>query len=180
VFTATEKLLVCALLCVLLSLLLPVVAPLLLSLFLGVMVRESGLSQCYQVLSGPLLYGATLFLGLLLGVLCEAHTLLHPQVWGVLLLGALALLLAGLGGLLGGYLLYFASGRRYNPVIGIAGVSGMPGCARVAQQVVAEVTPAAMILPQALGATISGMITSVIVAGLLLTVLQRMAFPLTP
>ena len=178
-FTATEKLLVCALLCVLLSLLLPVVAPLLLSLFLGVMVRESSLSQCYQVLSGPLLYGATLFLGLLLGVLCEAHTLLNPQVLGVLLLGVPALLLAGLGGLLGGYLLYFASGRRYNPVIGIAGVS-VPGCARVAQQVVAEVTPAAMILPQALGATISGMITSVIIAGLLLTVLQRMAFPLTP
>ncbi len=176
VFTATEKLLVCALLCVFLSLLLPVVAPLFLSLFLGVMVRESGLSHCYEVLSGLLLYGATFFLGLLLGVLCEAHTLLNPRVLGLLLLGVPALLFAGIGGLLGGYLLYFASGRRYNPVIGIAGVSCVPTCARVAQQAVAEVTPDAMILPQALGATISGMITSAIVAGILITVLQQLPF----
>ena len=130
-----------------------------------------------KFLSGPILYGATFLLGLRLGVLCEADTLLNLGVLGLLLLGLSALLLSGIGGLLGGYVLYFASGRRYNPVIGIAGVSCIPGCARVAQQAVAEVTPDATILPQALGASIGGVITSAILAGIFITVLQHATSP---
>jgi len=164
--TSGEKITFCVVACTLLSLLFPVAAPLFLSLFAGVIVRESGLTHFAELFSGPLLYGATFFLGLLLGVLCEANTILNPDVLILLLLGIVALTISGIGGILGGYVLYFASGKKFNPVIGIAGVSCLPTTAKVAQKCVAEVTPDAVVLPHALGASISGVITSAIFAGI--------------
>ena len=67
-------------------------------------------------------------------------------------------------------MLYFLSGRKFNPVIGIAGVSCLPTTAKVAQKCVAEVTPDAVILPHALGASISGVITSAIFAGIFIAI----------
>ncbi len=171
VITSSEKLVFCVITCVVLSLLFPVAAPLFLSLFIGVIVRESGLVNFHELFSGPILYGSTFFLGLLLGVLCEANTILNPKVLTLLVLGIFALLLSGIGGLLGGYVLYFASGKKYNPVIGIAGVSCVPTTAKVAQKSVAAVSPDAMILPHALGANISGVITSAIFAAIYISVL---------
>ena len=56
-------------------------------------------------------------------------------------------------------------------MIGIAGVSCVPTCAKVAQKTVAEVTPDAVVLPYALGASISGVITSAIFAAIFISVL---------
>ncbi|MDJ0933789.1 MAG: sodium ion-translocating decarboxylase subunit beta [Kiloniellales bacterium] len=170
--TPGEKVVFCVAACTLLCLLFPVAAPLFLSLFIGVVVRESNLRNYAELFSGPLLYGATFFLGLLLGVLCEANTILNPDVLVLLLLGVLALAISGLGGLAGGYILYFATGKKYNPVIGIAGVSCLPTTAKVAQKCVAEVTPDAVVLPHALGASISGVITSAIFAGIFIAAIQ--------
>lgn len=149
-----------------LSLLFPVAAPLILSLFLGVAIRESGLDAIKNVVENVFLYGATLFLGLTLGILCEANTLLNPKVLLLLLLGILALLLSGIGGILGGYVMYFLSGRKVNPAIGIAAVSCVPSNAKVAQKEVSKAAPGVIILPEALGANISGVITSAIFAAI--------------
>ena len=169
--TAGQKMVFCVIATVLLCLLFPVAAPLIVSLFVGVIVREAGLVKFAELFAGPVLYGATFFLGLLLGVLCEASTILNPQVLILLVLGIVALTISGIGGLLGGYVLYFASGKKYNPVIGIAGVSCVPTCAKVAQKTVSEVTPDAIVLPHALGASISGVITSAIFAAIFISVL---------
>ena len=118
------------------------------------------------------MYGATFFLGLTLGVLCEANTLLEPTVLKLLLLGMLALLISALGGILGGYILYFATGGKFNPIIGIAGVSCVPTTAKVVQKIATEANPGAIILPQALGANISGVITSAIIAGTFVAMLR--------
>ena len=118
------------------------------------------------------LYGATFFLALTLGVLCEADTLLDPTVLKLLLLGILALTISALGGILGGYVLYFASGKKFNPMIGIAGVSCVPTTAKVVQKIAFDANPSAIILPQALGANISGVITSAIIAGVFIAVLR--------
>lgn len=149
-----------------LCLLFPSAAPLFLSLFVGVAVREAGLKYFVAVIDGPVLYGATLFLGLLLGVLCEASTLLNPKVLLLLVLGIIALLLSAVGGIMGGYILYFVTGRKFNPVIGIAGVSCVPSTAKVAQKEVTSVAPDVIILPEALGANISGVITTAILTGI--------------
>ena len=168
----SQKLIFAVVACTLLCLLFPVAAPLFFSLFVGVAVRESGLESFTKLLGETFLYGATFFLGLTLGVLCEANTLLEPTVLKLLLLGMLALLISALGGLLGGYILYFATNGKFNPIIGIAGVSCVPTTAKVVQKIATEANPNAIILPQALGANISGVITSAIIAGVFVSVLR--------
>lgn len=175
--SSAQKMAFAVLLCILLSLLFPVAAPLILCLFLGVVIRESGLLPFIDLLSGVFLYGGTFFLGLLLGVLCEARLILDPQVLILLLLGMLALLLSGIGGILGGYALYFFSGRKYNPVIGIAAVSCVPTTAKVAQKEVTKANPNVIVMPHALGANISGVITTAILAAIYVTVIQAV-YPL--
>jgi oxaloacetate decarboxylase beta subunit len=167
-----EKIVFAVVAVIALCLLFPVAAPLFLSLFLGVIIRESGLTHFYDLFSTTVLYGATFFLGLLLGVLCDAQTILDPTVLTLLIIGIVALTFSAIGGLLGGYVLYFASGRKYNPVIGIAAVSCVPTTAKVAQKTVSEVAPESIILPHALGANISGVITSAIFAAVLITLVR--------
>jgi oxaloacetate decarboxylase beta subunit len=156
-------------LCVILCLLFPVAAPLFFSLFIGIAIRESGLTHVQNFIEGPLLYGSTFFLGMLLGILCEAHLILNPKILMLLVLGIIALLLSGIGGIIGGYILYFAKKGNYNPVIGISGVSCVPTTAKVAQKEVHKVNPQAMIMAESLGANISGVITTAIIAGLYIT-----------
>jgi len=116
---------------------------------------------------------APFLLGLTLGVLCEANTLLEPTVLKLLLLGMLALTISALGGLLGGYILYFWSGRRFNPIIGIAGVSCVPTTAKIVQKVASAANARAIIMPQALGANISGVITTAIIAATYVALLRQ-------
>lgn len=169
--SAEQKLLFSVVMCVILCLLFPVAAPLFFSLFLGVAVREADIKPVVDFIKGPLLYGSTFFLGLLLGILCEAHLIMNPKILPLLLMGILALLLSGIGGLLGGYIVYWWTGGKFNPVIGIAGVSCVPSTAKVAQKAVTEVNPQAIILQDALGANISGVITTAIITGLYVTLI---------
>ena len=166
-----QKLAFAVILCTLLCLLFPVAAPLFFSLFIGVAIRESGLTHVIDFIGGPLLYGSTFFLGLMLGILCEAHLILDPKILMLLVLGIVALLLSGIGGILGGYAMYFITKGNFNPVIGIAGVSCVPTTAKVAQKEVNKVNPDALILPEALGANISGVITTAIIAGIYITII---------
>lgn len=167
-----QKLMFAVVVCTVLCLLFPVAAPLFLSLFVGVAVRESGIDPLTRLLGDTFLYGATFFLGLTLGVLCEANTILDATVLKLLLLGMLALLISALGGLMGGYILYFWYRGKYNPIIGIAGVSCVPTTAKVVQKIAAEASPGAIILPHALGANISGVITTAIIAGVYVAMLR--------
>ena len=172
-FSPFEKMVVASVMCVLLSFLLPVAAPLVFSLFFGIVVRESGIKAFQDFIGGPLLYGSTMFLGLMLGILCDANTIMDPKVLPLLLLGCLALLFSGIGGLLGGYFMYFVSGGKVNPVVGIAGVSCVPTTAKLAQKLVSKDNPHAVIMPAALGANISGVITTAIIAGIFCSLLAK-------
>ncbi|MHB0853684.1 MAG: sodium ion-translocating decarboxylase subunit beta [Rectinema subterraneum] len=170
--TSFQKLMFAVVVNTVLSLLFPVAAPLFFSLFLGIAIRESGIKQFQDLVSNTILYAATLFLGLMLGILCEASVIFDPKVLPLLLLGMLALLLSGIGGIIGGYIIYFFKNGKFNPVIGIAGVSCVPSTAKVAQKSVAAVNPQAMIMQYALGANISGVITTAIIAGIYVTLLK--------
>lgn len=171
-FTKAEKMTFAVIMCTLLCLLLPVAAPLFMSFFLGIVIRESGVTPFVEFISGPVLYGSTFFLGLMLGVLCEAATILNPKVILLLVLGITALLISGIGGIIGGYIVYWTSGRKYNPVIGIAGVSCVPTTAKVAQKEARDANKFAVILPWAMGANIAGVITSAIIAAVYVTLLR--------
>ncbi|HWQ93711.1 MAG TPA: sodium ion-translocating decarboxylase subunit beta [Clostridia bacterium] len=173
-YSAFEKMVIASVACVVLSFLLPVAAPLIFSLFLGIVIRESGIKPFQDLVSGPILYGSTLFLGLILGILCDANTIMDPKVLPLLLLGCLSLLVSGIGGLLGGYFMYWVSGGKVNPVVGIAGVSCVPTTAKVAQKMVSKVNPQAVVMPAALGANVSGVITTAIIAGVMCSLLKNL------
>ena len=163
------KFIFCVVVCGVLCLLLPMAAPLILSFFIGMAVKEAGVSRYTELLENGISYFATFFLGLLLGVLCEASTILNPTVIVLLILGIVALAVSAVGGLLGGWIMYLwhkRKGEDYNPVIGIAGVSCVPTTAKLAQHAAQEENPFAMILPVAMGANICGVITSAIIAGI--------------
>jgi len=166
-----QKLFFAVAICAVLCLLFPVGAPLFLSFFLGIAIRESGIVKYVNLIQEVFLYGATFFLGLMLGVLCDAKTLMNPIVLKLLVLGMLALLLSGIGGLLGGYFVYFIKHRNFNPTIGIAGVSCVPSTAKVAQREVAKINRSAFILDYALGANICGVITTAILTAVYISVL---------
>jgi len=158
-------------LCVILCFLFPVASPLFFSLFVGIVIRESGLTHILEFIVGPLLYGSTFLLGILLGILCEAHLLLNPKILTLLILGIIALLFSGIGGIIGGYVMFFIKKGNFNPAIGIAGVSCVPTTAKVVQKEVSKINPNAIVLQEALGANIMGVITTAIIAGLYITLI---------
>lgn len=169
--TSKEKLVFAVITNALLCLLFPVAAPLFLSFFVGIVIRETGISAYVRLIGDNFLYFATFFLGLMLGVLCDASTLLDPSVLKLLVLGMLSLLLSGIGGIVGGYVIYFIRKKNFNPTIGIAGVSCVPSTAKVAQKAVSKENPQAIVLDYALGANICGVITTAILTGIYITLL---------
>ncbi|MDR3072419.1 MAG: sodium ion-translocating decarboxylase subunit beta [Clostridiales Family XIII bacterium] len=171
--TSNQKLTFDVLAGTLLCLLFPVAAPLFMSFFLGNAIKESGVFKYMELLESTFLYTATFFLGLLLGVLCEAGTLLNPTILPLLIFGITALFISGCGGILGGYIVYFMNGKHYNPIIGIAGVSCVPSTAKVAQKVAKKANKRCIILNYAMGASICGVITSAILTGLYITIVQQ-------
>ncbi|MBR0596923.1 sodium ion-translocating decarboxylase subunit beta [Sinanaerobacter chloroacetimidivorans] len=157
--------------CTLLSLLFPVAGPLFLSFFLGNAIKESGIIKYSQLIEDVFLYTATFFLGLMLGVLCEASTIMNPKVLILLVLGIIALTLSGVGGIIGGYIVYLINHKKFNPVIGIAGVSCVPSTAKIAQHEAANINKRVVILQYAMGASICGVITSAILTGIYVTLI---------
>ncbi len=158
-----------------LCLLLPVASPLIFSFFIGMAIKEAAINRYTELLEEGLSYFATFFLGVILGVLCEASTVLNPTVLVILALGILALAVSAIGGLLGGWLMYLIHrhrGEEFNPVTGIAGVSCVPSTAKLAQHAAMEENPFAMILPVAMGANISGVITSAVAAGIFVSTIH--------
>ena len=112
-------------------------------------IKESEIVPYQDLVENTLLYTGTLMLGLLLGTLCEASTLLNPKVAPLIVLGVLALAVSGAVGILGG----------------IAGVSCVPTTAKIAQHAAEDEDPFSVVMPVAMGANIGGVIVSAIACG---------------
>jgi len=157
--------------CILLSLLFPVAAPLFVSFFLGVIVKEAKITRYQKFFDEVLLTGSTLFLGFVLGALLSVNIILDMRIFLILILGMVALLLSGLGGLAAGVAAYYLSHKKINPLIGIAAVSCVPTTAKVAQKVAQEANPETIILPFAMGPNVAGVITTAIICAIYVTLL---------
>jgi oxaloacetate decarboxylase beta subunit len=57
-------------------------------------------------------------------------------------------------------------------MIGVAGVSCVPTTSKIVQKIATEASPGVMIMPHALGANISGVITTAILTGIYVAVLR--------
>ncbi len=168
------KFLMTVVLCALLCLILPVAAPLILSFFLGVAIKEAEIEPLQRLLESTILYGSTFFMGLLLGVLCDASVLLNPKIVILVVLGIIALAVSGVGGILGAWMFYKIFKGQFNPVIGVAAVSCMPTTAKIAQKVAMQENPYCVIMPIAMGTQICGVITTAIATGVFIATIGWM------
>ncbi|CAK7008926.1 MAG: Carboxybiotin decarboxylase [Desulfovibrio sp.] len=168
------KFMMTVILCAILCLLLPVAAPLILSFFLGVAIKEAEIEPLQKLLESTILYGATFFMGLLLGVLCDASVLLNPKVVVLLIIGIVALAVSGVGGIIGAWMFYKINKGKFNPVLGVAAVSCMPTTAKIAQKIAMDENPYCIIMPIAMGTQICGVITTAIATGVFIATMGWM------
>jgi len=155
-----------------LSLLFPVAAPLFASFFIGTMVKDVKLSRYRKFLDEVVLSGSSFFLGFVLGALLSVQVVTDPRIVLIMILGMVALLLSGIGGIIAGLIAYKLSGGKINPLIGIAGVSCVPTTAKVAQKCALAVNKQAIILPFAMGPNVAGVITTAIISGIYVGLLR--------
>jgi len=155
-----------------LSILFPVAAPLFASFFVGLAVKEAGITRYVELISGPILYGSTFFLGFTLGALLGVDIILDPKVLLLLVLGIIALTLSGLGGLAGGLIFRKMTKEPFNPLVGLAAVSCVPTTAKVAQKCAFMANKKCMILPYAMGPNVAGVITTAIITGVYISGLK--------
>ena len=167
----TEKILFPIVVSVFVILLIPSTAPLVGCLMLGNLWRECGVTErLSDTVQNGLMNIVTVFLGISVGATTVASEFLTGKTLLIVILGLVAFAISTLGGLLGGLIMYFATGGKVNPLIGSAGVSAVPMAARVSQKEGQKWNPSNFLLMHAMGPNVAGVIGSAIAAGFLLAV----------
>jgi oxaloacetate decarboxylase beta subunit len=113
----------------------------------------------------------TLFLGLAIGSTMVGAEFLKPSTLAILILGIVAFALDASAGILFGKLMNLASGGRFNPLIGAAGISAFPMAARVVHKVAQDEDYENFLLMHAMGANAAGQVASVVPGGVLLALM---------
>lgn len=145
--------------------------PLLGMLFFGNLLKESGVTRrLAETARGPMVDIVTILLGLMVGVATQASTFLTAASIKIFLLGALAFIIATCTGILFVKFLnlFLKKENKINPLIGNAGVSAVPGSARMSQVVGLEYDSTNHLLMHAMGPNVAGVIASAVAAGLML------------
>ena len=152
-------------------LLLPSTAPLIGCLMFGNLLRETGVTdRLSDTAQNALMNIVTIFLATSVGATMTAETFLSLKTIYIIILGLVAFGISTVGGLAGGVIMYYASGKKINPLIGSAGVSAVPMAARVSQDVGRKYNKSNYLLMHAMGPNVAGVIGSAIAAGFLLSV----------
>jgi oxaloacetate decarboxylase beta subunit len=158
------------------GLLAPKATPLIGTLMFGNLLRESGVvDRLSSAAQNELANVVTILLGLAVGGMMVADEFLRPETLMIYVIGVLAFALGTATGVLFGKVMYIASGRRVNPLIGAAGISAFPMCARVVQKVGLEANPLNHLIMHAAGANTAGQIASVVAGGAALALVPYFA-----
>jgi carboxybiotin decarboxylase len=168
----TVRILFPLLVTLLVSLIAPKASPLISALMFGNLIRESGvLERLSAAAQNELANLTTLFLGLVIGGTMAGEKFIQPQTLMILGLGLLAFIVDTAGGVLFGKLMYILSGKKFNPLIGAAGISAFPMSARLVHQVAMEEDYENFLLMHAMGANAAGQLGSVVAGGVVLALL---------
>ena len=167
----TEKIIFPIVVVIFVALLLPDTAPLIGCLMLGNLFKETGVTdRLSDTVQNALMNIVTILLSTSVGATMVGSNFLTVQTLSIVVLGVVAFGLSTAGGLLGGLVMWKATGKKVNPLIGSAGVSAVPMAARVANTVGQKNNPSNFLLMHAMGPNVAGVIGSAIAAGFLLSV----------
>lgn len=157
------------------SLLAPIASPLIATIMFGNLMRESGVVDgLANTAKNEIANITTIFLGLAVGSRMTGDAFIRVETLAILGLGLFAFVLDMTGGVLFGKLLYILSGKKFNPLIGAAGISAFPMSARVVQRVGQEYDMENFLLMHAMGANVAGQLGSVIAGGLVLAIISQL------
>ena len=152
---------------------LPSAAPLIGALMFGNLAKECNVvSRLSDTMQNALMNIVTILLGLCVGSKLAAEVFLTPKTLGILVLGLLAFAVGTASGvILAKIMNKLSPNNPVNPLIGAAGVSAVPMAARVANKVGMEENPGNVLLMNAMGPNVAGVIGSAVAAGVLLAFL---------
>ena len=125
----------------------------------GNLLRESGVvERLSSTAQNELINLVTILLGLTVGGTMVADAFLDVDTLKIFGLGLVAFSLATAGGVIFGKVMYLASGRKVNPLLGAAGVSAVPMSARVVHRVALEANPNNYLVMHAMGPNVAGVL----------------------
>ena len=154
---------------VVVSLLAPKASPLIAALMFGNLLREAGcVESLNNAAQNELANLTTMFLGIVIGGTMVGDKFLTTSTLLILVLGLLAFVLDTAGGVALGKVMYVLSGKKFNPLIGAAGISAFPMSARIVQRFVNEYDFENFLLMHAMGANAAGQLGSVVAGGVVL------------
>ena len=157
---------------VIISLIAPVASPLIATLMFGNLMRESGVvERLTKAAQNEIINIATVFLGLSIGGTMGGDSFIRLETLLILGVGLLAFILDTAGGVFFGKLMYIFSGKKFNPLIGAAGISAFPMSARIVQRLGQEYDFENFLLMHAMGANAAGQLSSVVAGGVVLALL---------
>jgi oxaloacetate decarboxylase beta subunit len=155
------------------SLISPQASPLIATLMFGNLLRESGVvERLSKSAQNEIANVTTIFLGLAIGSTMTGDSFIRTESLLILAMGLLAFVIDTAGGVLFGKLLYLISGKKFNPLIGAAGISAFPMSARIVQKVGQDYDFENFLLMHAMGANTAGQLGSVVAGGVVLTLLS--------
>lgn len=147
----------------------PKATPLIGFLMFGNLLRECGVvERLSSAAQNELANIVTILLGLTVGGMMIASEFLKPETIMIFVMGIIAFTLDTAAGVVFGKIMYLASGRKINPLIGAAGISAFPMSARVVQKEGLKANPHNHLLMHAAGANTAGQIASVVAGGAVL------------
>ena len=169
----TVKILFPILVTIVISLISPKASPLIATLMFGNLMRESGVvERLTKSAQNEIANVTTIFLGLTVGSTMSGDSFIQGETLLILGMGLLAFVLDTVGGVLVGKLMYILSGKKFNPLIGAAGISAFPMSARIVQKVGQEDDLDNFLLMHAMGANTAGQLGSVVAGGVVLMLLS--------
>jgi len=142
-------------------------------LFFGNLLREAGVvDRLANTARNAMIDICTMMIGLCIGSTTISSVFLRADTLLIIGLGCFSFVSATAAGVICAKLLNLFLKEKINPIIGCAGLSVVPGSARVAQKVGREYDKSNFLLMHAMAPNVAGVIGSALVAGVFLSILS--------
>lgn len=170
----TVKILFPILVTIIAGILAPVSVTLIGLLMFGNLIRVSGVvERLSKSAQNELANLVTLLLGIAIGSTMAAEQFIKWETAMIMGLGLFAFIFDTAGGVLFAKFLNLFVKKKYNPMVGAAGISAFPMSSRVIQKLAKEEDPTNFILMQAVSANVAGQIGSIIAGSVIISMLAR-------
>ena len=143
-------------------------------LMFGNLIRECGvLGTMSDTAQNQLANLVTLLLGITISFSMKAEDFVKFETIMIMVIGLFAFVMDTIGGVLLAKFMNLFRKKKFNPMIGGAGISAFPMSSRVVQKIALEEDPTNILIMHSAGANVSGQIASVVAGGLIISLVSQ-------